>query len=93
METNTTEIAGRRAAGPGLSPGAFARTVPVPISRVRKAIERGELEVIDFGGRQLIPASEVPRVRALYRLDDSESPKEQKLVFIFGPGGNGKGVF
>ena len=50
----------------GYSIRAFSLVTGVPYARVKKAVDRGELDLVEMGGVGRIPEREAPRVLALY---------------------------
>ena len=60
------ETRDRRAPGPGYSILGAAKESGLPEKRIRRAIELGEIRVIEFGGVKRIPPSEVQRLCELY---------------------------
>jgi hypothetical protein len=61
----------RRTRG-GYSIRAFSQATGIPYSRVKKAVDLGQIELIVMGGVGRIPEREAPRVLALYG-DDVEA--------------------
>lgn len=51
----------------GYSIRQFATELNLPEKRVRRAVDRKDVEAVDFGGVIRIPLREVERLRKLYR--------------------------
>lgn len=62
-----------RASGPGYSITAAAKIIPMPRKRLQRAVDRGEVQIIEFGGVSLLSAKEVERIRALYGIDENSA--------------------
>jgi hypothetical protein len=50
----------------GFSIPATAKELGMPEGLIRKAVDRGEIEVIPFGGLRRVPPREVERLRCLF---------------------------
>jgi hypothetical protein len=57
----------KRASGAGHSALGVAKELDIPEGRLRRAINRGEIEVVEFGGVKRIPSRELERLKQLYR--------------------------
>lgn len=55
-----------------LTARAFARLTGIGIHTVNKAIDNGDLKTFEFGGRTLIPASEVERITKTTEQKDND---------------------
>lgn len=51
----------------GLTIPAFAEALNVPEGAARRAVEKGEVETVWFGGLRRIPVSEVDRLRGIFK--------------------------
>jgi hypothetical protein len=50
----------------GISIRDAARETGIPEKRLRRAAEKGEVKIVEFGGVDKIPFSEVERLKGLY---------------------------
>jgi hypothetical protein len=50
----------------GVSIRDAARETGIPEKRLRRAAEKGEVKIVEFGGVDKIPVSEVERLKRLY---------------------------
>jgi hypothetical protein len=66
MARITDENRGRRVSGAGFSVLGASKETGIPEKRIRAAIERGEVRLVDFGGTKRLPPSEVQRLSELY---------------------------
>ena len=58
---------GRHIGHLGFTIPAFAEELNVPEGAVRRAVEKGEVETVWFGGLRRIPPREVERLRSLFK--------------------------
>jgi hypothetical protein len=57
----------KRASGAGRSVLGVAKELDIPEGRVRRAMDKGEIEIVEFGGVKRIPNREFERLKRLYR--------------------------
>lgn len=57
---------GKRLGGPGYSVRAFSIVSELPYRRVEKAIQKGEIRVVELGDVKRIPDGELERVLSLF---------------------------
>lgn len=58
---------GRHIGHLGFTIPAFAEELEVPEGAVRRAVDKGEVETVWFGGLRQIPPREVERLRSLFK--------------------------
>ena len=61
------KLSGRHIGHLGFTIPAFAEALEVPEGAVRRAVEKGEVEVVWFAGLRRIPPREVERLRSLFK--------------------------
>ena len=64
--------------GEGRTIAAFARENPEfgSAGRIRRAVAKGDVRVIEFGGRKIIPPSEQRRLREMLELEPRAAATE-----------------
>lgn len=55
-----------RKLGPGYSARQVSFKTGMPVARILRAMDRGEIRVVSFGGVARIPESELERIKKLY---------------------------
>ena len=52
----------------GFTIPAFAEALGVPEGVARRAVEKGEVETVRFGGLRRVPPREIERLRSLFKV-------------------------
>lgn len=66
--------------GPGISAWRMAKEDGIPYARLRRAIDSGQVKIVEFGGVTIITPAERERVRKLLLGIEPSEEDEQQLT-------------